>query len=259
MTLPTPVEAPASFRDQRIAVVGLGIEGHDAVQFLEREGADCIRVDRNPERAERSPDDLAILDEVDGLIASQGVHYQVPLLGEAERRNIPVYGPTQIFLERSPAPVIGITGSAGKTTTTTLVHLLLQAAGIRCHLGGNIGQGLLQRLPVIASTDTVVAEISHTQLLRTTPQPADCRNHEHHSKSPRPVHVGAVPGAQVPNRRPPIVPRHRDFAIQRSARWPRRHLEPRPHNAGSESDRRRCPGSAPFAATANISSTAIAG
>ena len=171
MTLPTPVEAPASFRDQRIAVVGLGIEGHDAVQFLEHEDADCIRVDQNPERAERSPDDLAILDEVDGLIASQGVHYQVPLLGEAERRNIPVYGPTQIFLERSPAPVIGITGSAGKTTTTTLVHLMLQAAGIRCHLGGNIGQGLLQRLPVIASTDTVVAEISHTQLLRTTRSP----------------------------------------------------------------------------------------
>ena len=171
MTLPTPTEAPASFRDQRIAVVGLGIEGRDALKFLEHEGAQTIRVDRNLQRADRSQDDLTILDEVDGLIASQGVHYQVPLLTEAERRNVPVYGPTQIFLERCPAPVIGITGSAGKTTTTTLVHLMLQAADIPCRLGGNIGQGLLQQLPDIASEDTVVAELSHTQLLRTTRSP----------------------------------------------------------------------------------------
>ena len=171
MTLPTPVEAPASFRDRRIAVVGLGIEGRDALEFLRREGAQTIGVDRDPERAERSQDDLTVLDDVDGLIASQGVHHRVPLLAEASRRGVPVYGPTQIFLERCPAPVIGITGSAGKTTTTTLVHLMLQAAGVACHLGGNIGKGLLERLPEISADDTVVAEISHTQLLRTTRSP----------------------------------------------------------------------------------------
>jgi len=171
MTLPAPTEAPASFAGLNIAVVGLGIEGRDAVTFLEREGAGIITVDRNPERAERHQDDLSILDDVDGLIASQGVHHQLSLLVEAARRNIPVYGPTQIFLERCPAPVIGITGSAGKTTTTTLVHRMLQAAGVSCRLGGNIGQGLLGQLPNIASTDTIVAEISHTQLLRTTRSP----------------------------------------------------------------------------------------
>ncbi len=171
MTLPSPVEGPDTFRDQRIAVVGLGIEGRDALQFLEREGAQVIKVDVDPDRADRSQDDLTVLDEVDGLIASQGVHFQVPLLAEATRRGIPVYGPTQIFLERCQASVIGITGSAGKTTTTTLVHRMLQASGIRCHLGGNIGQGLLQQLPAISSRDTVVAEISHTQLLRMTRSP----------------------------------------------------------------------------------------
>lgn len=171
MTLPTPTEAPASFRDQRIAVVGLGIEGQDVLKFLEYEGAQSFRVDRNPERAERSDDDLTTLDEIDGLIPSQGVHYQAPLLAEAERRGTPIYGPSQIFLERCPAPVIGITGSAGKTTTTTLVHQMLQAAGISCLIGGNVGQGLLQQLPGISPTDTVVAELSHTQLLRTTRSP----------------------------------------------------------------------------------------
>jgi UDP-N-acetylmuramoylalanine--D-glutamate ligase len=171
MTLPTPIEAPASFNGQRIAVIGLGIEGRDALQFLGREGAHVIKVDRNPERADRPQDDLTILDEVDGLVASQGVHYTVPLLVEAKRRGIPVYGPMQIFLERCPAPVIGITGSAGKTTTCTLVHLMLEAAGVRSRLGGNIGQGLLAQLPDITDEDTVVAEVSHTQLVRTTRSP----------------------------------------------------------------------------------------
>lgn len=171
MTLPTPTEAPPTFSGQNIAVVGMGIEGRDAVTFLEREGCEVVRVDRSPERADRSQDDLRILDEVDGIIASQGVHYQQLLLTEAARRGIPVYGPTQIFLERCPAPVFGITGSAGKTTTTTLVHLMLQAAGVHCHLGGNIGRGLLVQLPEISPTDTVVAELSHTQLLRTTRSP----------------------------------------------------------------------------------------
>ena len=171
MTLPRPTEAPSTFSGQNIAVVGMGIEGRDAVTFLEREGSEVVTVDRSLERADRSQDDLSILDEVDGVIASQGVHYQQLLLAEAARRGVPVYGPSQIFLERCPAPVIGITGSAGKTTTTTLVHLMLQAAGVPCHLGGNIGRGLLAQLPDISPTDTVVAELSHTQLLRTTRSP----------------------------------------------------------------------------------------
>ncbi len=171
MTLPTPTPAPDSFRGRRIAVVGLGIEGCDAIALLEREGADIIPVDRNPCRAKRSPDDLSLLNQVVGIVASQGVHYQTPLLAEAERRGTPVYGPMQLFLERCPAKIIGITGSAGKTTTATLTHQLLQASGIRSHIGGNIGQGLLAQLPNIEPSDTVVAEISHTQLLRTTRSP----------------------------------------------------------------------------------------
>ena len=172
MTLPRPTEAPSSFNGQRVAVVGLGIEGRDAFTFLQRDGAEVIRVDRNPERADRSQEDLSLLDEVHGLIVSQGIPHDIPLLAEAARRSVPVFGPVQIFLERSPATqVIGITGSAGKTTTTTLVHRMLDAAGLPTALGGNIGQGLLEQLPDISSETLVVAELSHTQLLRTTRSP----------------------------------------------------------------------------------------
>ena len=172
MTLPTPTEAPQSFRGQRIAVFGMAIEGRDAVEFLQSEGADIVTVDRDPARADRSQDDFNLLDEVDGLIASQGVPYDVPLLQQASQRGIPVFGPTQVFLERCPSSrVVGITGSAGKTTTTTLVHQLLTAAGVNCVLGGNIGNALLARLPEISASTTVVLEMSHTQLLRTTRSP----------------------------------------------------------------------------------------
>lgn len=171
MTLPQVIEAPESFANMRVAVVGMGIEGRDALAFLTQEGAQTTTVDRNPDRAERSQHDLSLLDDVDAVIASQGIHYQIPLLQAAETRGIPVFGPMQIFLERCQARVIGITGSAGKTTTSTLVYRMLEAAGIRSHLGGNIGRGLLAQLPQIHPSDSVVAEISHTQLLRTTRSP----------------------------------------------------------------------------------------
>jgi len=172
MSLPLPMEAPASFSGQRVAVVGMGIEGRDAFQFLVREGADVITVDRNPRRAMRTDDDLSLLHGLNALIASQGVAWNSTLLVEAAKRRLPVFGPTQVFLERCPSRrVIGITGSAGKTTTTTLVHELLNQAGVDCVVGGNIGRGLLGQLPDISPDTTVVAELSHTQLLRTTRSP----------------------------------------------------------------------------------------
>ncbi len=172
MSLPMPVEAPASFAGQRVAVVGMGIEGRDAFQFLVREGAEVITVDRNPRRAMRSQDDLSLLKNLDALVASQGVPWDCTLLAEAGKRDLPVFGPTQVFLERCPSDrVIGITGSAGKTTTTTIVHELLSRAGIDCVVGGNIGRGLLGQLPETSEQTTVVAELSHTQLLRTTRSP----------------------------------------------------------------------------------------
>ncbi|MXX31857.1 MAG: UDP-N-acetylmuramoyl-L-alanine--D-glutamate ligase [Chloroflexi bacterium] len=172
MSLPQPIEAPASFTGQRVAVVGMGIEGRDAFQFLVREGAEVVTVDRNPRRAMRDQDDVSLLQGLDALIASQGVPWDSTLLVEAARRGLPVFGPTQVFFERCLSNrVIGITGSAGKTTTTTLVHELLSRAEVDCVLGGNIGRGLLGQLPDIAPDTTVVAELSHTQLLRTTRSP----------------------------------------------------------------------------------------
>ena len=89
---------------------------------------------------------LALLDEADVLCVSGGVPLTAPFVVEAQRRGITVTNDAQLFLERCPAPVIGITGSAGKTTTTTLVGQMCLADGRVTHIGGNIGDVLLDKL-----------------------------------------------------------------------------------------------------------------
>ena len=114
---------------------------------------------------------LSLLDDADLLCVSGGVPLTAPPVEEAFRRGIPVSNDAQLFLERCPASVIGITGSAGKTTTTALVGRMCQADGRVTHVGGNIGDVLLDALPRIAPTDCVVMELSSFQLELTTISP----------------------------------------------------------------------------------------
>jgi UDP-N-acetylmuramoylalanine--D-glutamate ligase len=114
---------------------------------------------------------LDLLDEVDVVFLSGGVSPTIPFCVEAVQRNIPLTNDAQAFLDRVNAPVIGITGSAGKTTTTTLVGKMCQAAGMKTWVGGNIGEVLLDDLEQIQPTDTVVMELSSFQLELTTRSP----------------------------------------------------------------------------------------
>lgn len=115
---------------------------------------------------------LSLLDDCDVLCLSGGVPPTLPIVQEARRRGIRVTNDTQLFLERCPAPVIGITGSAGKTTTTALVGAMARAEGRVTHVGGNIGDVLLDSLPAIAPGDRVVMELSSFQLELMTVSPA---------------------------------------------------------------------------------------
>ena len=74
-------------------------------------------------------------------------------------------------MSRCPAPIVGITGSSGKTTTTALVAAILEAANEDFIVGGNIGKGLLTQLGDIKHSTKVIVEMSHTQLLRVTRSP----------------------------------------------------------------------------------------
>ncbi len=100
----------------------------------------------------------------DVVFVSQGVPLDIPALRAAQEKGIPFSSMMRLFLELCPGPVVGITGSSGKTTVTGLVGSMFAAAGRPHAVGGNIGVGLLALLDRLTPETWVVLEISHTQL-----------------------------------------------------------------------------------------------
>jgi UDP-N-acetylmuramoylalanine--D-glutamate ligase len=172
---------------KRVTVVGLGIEGVDVAQYAAAHGAANVTVidSRPPEAlAERmeqlrglpiryelatSPD--AAIAQSDLLFVSQSIPMTHPSITQARGVGIPVSSMTRAFLELAPGPVIGITGSSGKTTTTSLVGHILREAGRQTRVGGNIGVGLLGLLDSMDEQTWAVVEVSHTQLQLTDRSP----------------------------------------------------------------------------------------
>ncbi|MDP6606385.1 MAG: UDP-N-acetylmuramoyl-L-alanine--D-glutamate ligase [Dehalococcoidia bacterium] len=162
-----------------MTVVGLGIEGIDLVRYLASQGARVTVSDSRS--AEALGEAIEAIDGSDARLAldgnraedltsaecvfvSQGVPPELPALAAARERGVPISSMTKLFFERCPAPIAGITGSSGKTTTTALVGAMLAASDVDYVSGGNIGVGLLGLLDEIAAETRVVVELSHTQL-----------------------------------------------------------------------------------------------
>ncbi|MGA9531891.1 MAG: UDP-N-acetylmuramoyl-L-alanine--D-glutamate ligase [Anaerolineales bacterium] len=115
------------------------------------------------------PDSLLV--EADLLCLSGGVPADLPLVSQAQKRGIPVSNDAQITLEACRAPIIGITGSAGKSTTSALIGEIGRVADRRTWVGGNIGRSLLDDLSEIRMDDLVVLELSSFQLELMTSSP----------------------------------------------------------------------------------------
>jgi len=167
------------FADKRVTVVGLGVEGFDLASYLSRHGADVTVSDaKTPEKlgsrvsdVERlgvhlslGKNDARAISEADALFVSQGVPLDLPPLMEARERGVPFASMVSLFLELCTGPIVGITGSSGKTTTTALVGEMFQADERPVFVGGNIGVGLLDDLPAVRPYTWTVLELSHTQL-----------------------------------------------------------------------------------------------
>ena len=164
---------------KRVVVLGLARQGVALSRWLVEQGARVTASDVQP--AEKLADalralegltiryalgghPLSLLDECDVLCLSGGVPIDLPIVLEAKKRGIRLSNDSQVFLEHCPAKVIGITGSAGKTTTTTLVGEMCKAAGRRTWVGGNIGNPLIGDLGAIQTADVIVMELSSFQL-----------------------------------------------------------------------------------------------
>jgi len=171
---------------KRVVILGLARQGMALARFLVQTGAEVTISDLRDEAvlADRLAEleglplcyvlgehPINLLDQVDLLCLSGGVPVDLPIVVEARRRSISLSNDAQIFLERCPAPVIGITGSAGKTTTTVLTGEMCRAAGLRTWVGGNIGNPLIADLDKIRPDDWVVMELSSFQLELMTVSP----------------------------------------------------------------------------------------
>lgn len=169
---------------KRVVVLGFGRQGRALARWLPRLGASVVVSDQStPELVNGDlsafggvefvfgghPESL--LEGADLLCLSGGIPLALPIVQQAIEREIPLSNDAQLFLERCPAPVIGITGSAGKTTTTTLVGEMLKRTGRKIWVGGNIGDVLLDVLDQIQPDDQVVMELSSFQLELMTVSP----------------------------------------------------------------------------------------
>ncbi len=108
---------------------------------------------------------LSRLDGADMIFRSPGIDYTKPEIQQAVRDGIEVTSEMEKFFELCPAPIIAVTGSDGKTTTTTLIAEMLKEAGFRVHLGGNIGVPLLPVVETVTAGDVAVVELSSFQLI----------------------------------------------------------------------------------------------
>ncbi|MCL7451638.1 MAG: UDP-N-acetylmuramoyl-L-alanine--D-glutamate ligase [Anaerolineae bacterium] len=186
MMMQDELETGYDFSGVRALVVGLAREGTSLARFLAEHHAQVVATDVKP--VEALTDSLAaldglpitfalgghplgLLDKIDIVFVSPGVPLEIPLVEEAHRRHIPLSSETRLFARLCPALVVGITGSSGKTTTTTLVGRMLQEAGRPTWVGGNIGQPLIGSLEEIKPAEVVVLELSSFQLDLFGPQP----------------------------------------------------------------------------------------
>jgi UDP-N-acetylmuramoylalanine--D-glutamate ligase len=160
-------------------VIGLAREGVDLTRFLVAHGASVLVTDRktDAELAEAKAQlpaanvryrlgghDVSDLDGIDVVYASPGVPPEHELLQGARDKGIKQSSLVELFFELCPAPILGITGSAGKSTSTSLIGEMFVAAGRDVFVGGNIGRPLLGQLERISERSWVVMELSSFQL-----------------------------------------------------------------------------------------------
>lgn len=172
-------------RGRTVAVIGIGVSNTPLLRLLLREGISVTACDRSSwEKLGALAGELeaagAKLQLGDGylqnlsqdvIFRTPGLRPDVPELEAARAKGSTITSEMEVFFEVCPCPIIAVTGSDGKTTTTTIIAQLLRAAGHTVHVGGNIGHPLLAEADTIRPTDWAVLELSSFQLMTMTQSP----------------------------------------------------------------------------------------
>ncbi len=170
---------------KKIAILGIGVSNTPLILDFLSKGARVYACDRRnreqlgetAEKLEAAGAELCLGEdylknlEVDIIFRTPGMSFYQPELSAARKKGIAVTSEMEVFFDLCPATIFAITGSDGKTTTTTLIAEMLKAQGRTVHVGGNIGNPLLPEIENIKPDDVVVVELSSFQLISMRKSP----------------------------------------------------------------------------------------
>ncbi len=163
-------------RNKRIAVLGFGIDTSDLIAWFLEQGISFTVCDENesvviPDNLKSKSelrlgkDAFAKLTDFDVIVRNPAIYRYRKEIIEAENKGVEITSKIKIFFDLCPAKIIGVTGTKGKGTTSTLVYQILRDAGKEVFIGGNIGLGIFDFLPTLTKNSWVVLEMSSFQLI----------------------------------------------------------------------------------------------
>ncbi|WNR46440.1 UDP-N-acetylmuramoyl-L-alanine--D-glutamate ligase [Paenibacillus roseipurpureus] len=174
---------PREYRGLQVVVLGLARSGVAAAKLFHQKGAIVTVNDKKERNLCPEADELTALGisvvcgyhpeslvhpGVSLVVKNPGIPYSVEPIRKAEALGIEVVTEVEVAYQFCEAPIIGITGSNGKTTTTTLIGLMLDGAGLKPVVAGNIGRALTEAAPEVTAENWMVVELSSFQLKGTT-------------------------------------------------------------------------------------------
>ncbi|KUO95558.1 UDP-N-acetylmuramoyl-L-alanine--D-glutamate ligase [Ferroacidibacillus organovorans] len=169
-------------KNRRVLVVGLARSGVAAAKLLHKMGAQVVTNDASPRDSLRFAIEtlqplgipvvsdghpFTLLDSTSLIVKNPGIPYHMPLIAEAMARDIPIITEVELAFHATHTPIIGITGSNGKTTTTSLVGAMFLKAGIPARVAGNIGVPLSEAVLSSQDESALIVELSSFQLQGT--------------------------------------------------------------------------------------------
>lgn len=171
-----------NLKGKKVAFVGMGVANVPCAEFMVRHGIDVYACDKRDkeyigaeicDKLEKlgvnfslGENYLDILPDMDLVFRSHGIlPFQNKWIGECIERGQKVTTEMEVFFNLCPSKIIAVTGSNGKTTTTTIIAKMLELQGKKVYLGGNIGKALMPELETITDNDIAVVELSSFQLL----------------------------------------------------------------------------------------------
>ena len=179
----------SSIQDKKVAFIGTGVTNTNIIKLFLSKNIDVTICDRkSAEQMGELYKELAdlgakyilgetyldTLTDFDVVFRSPGVYFNNPKLQEAIRNGVAVTSEMEVFFDLCPCKIYAVTGSDGKTTTTTIISELFKAEGKNVHIGGNIGKALLPIIEEIKDDDIAVVELSSFQLLSMRQSPDVC-------------------------------------------------------------------------------------